>query len=146
MYEELREIYPNYKAMEKIGEQYGVSRIAVYLHLFPAKKKRYAKRPSAKWENQKDNPVQRERIVSYKRKYQNLRNHIDDAVREAFAETDQDLTMEDISEAIQGQTGISMSPQTICGLVTKYQARTGQPLLVNLQTQPPTYALVPGYE
>ncbi len=138
MYNELIAVYPKSRSLEIIGNRYGVSRQCVMYHLFPAYKDAQKKRPSKKWSYEKSVPEIHQKRVDYKRKYQAARYHIDDLIRESYKQASlrEALTLEDLSYVIHDISNIFFKPETVLGLVKRFETTKGCSVLEE----------VPGYQ
>ena len=132
------------RALDMIGEEYGVSGTTVRYHLFPEYKNYQKKVPSKKWSYEKADPEIHQKRIDYKSKYMATRRHIDDHIKKAYEHVDpqETLTLAELSDAIGDVSDISFHPDTISGLVNRFEKAKGYKLLDEIPGyQSPNYRL-----
>lgn len=134
MYRELINEFPKSRALEIIGDHYGVTRQTVMFHLSPQYRKKQKDFHSKRWSNEKQDPVIRKKITDYKSKYKSNRRHIDQLIINSFQRTAPKVTMtlEDLAYAIHDISSIFFKPETILGLVKRFEHSKGYPLLIDV--------------
>ncbi|MGD0915815.1 MAG: hypothetical protein ABSB22_05100 [Thermodesulfobacteriota bacterium] len=133
-YDELITTYPKSRTLEIIGHQYGVSRQTVMYYLFPQYRQYQKKYQSKRWSYEKQNPAIRKRITDHKAMYMAARRHIDELVRESYRRVapQEAMSLGTLREVIFEISGIAFQPSTLDGLIKRYEATKGYPLLVKI--------------
>jgi len=134
LYEELSRLYPKSRALEIIGQRYGVSRQTVMTYL-SAQYRQYQKNfQSKRWFYEKQDAAMHQKRIAYGAKYVAARRQIDKFVKTAFekAEPQQTMTLEELACGIEEICGVFFKPSTLLGLDERFKARKGYPLLVKI--------------
>lgn len=121
-----------------VADRYGVSRPTVVYHLCSAYKEKQKKRPSKMWSYEKNNPIIHERRKARRAKYMAARRHIAQLVRESYrrAAPQEALTLGNLRDVIFEISGIAFLPSTLDGLIKRFYATKGDPLLVEVGGYP----------
>lgn len=139
-YEELRKVYPKWRAMEVLGRRYKVrSASTVAYHIIPGVKEKRRKYPSNQWENEKQRNPER---IGYKRRYQTIRYHFKEHLTKTFAESGQEvLELSYLVEHLESVTGIRFKESTILSLNKKHEKERGSALIKEVEGESGKYFL-----
>lgn len=131
MYNELIQEYPKWTVLNLMGKEFQVNASTIEFWLFPQRKRYQKNFGSKRWHYERENPKLRRKITDYKAKYMNSRNHIDEHIQRCFEQSTsgEALTLDYLAECIHEKTDIHFHPKTILGLVKRYEAEKGRPLL-----------------
>jgi transposase len=117
----------DYAAHRKIAGIYGISRSTVYYYLKDGvldKKRDYDRGYNlTRYENADQQTI--EARHEYNKRYSQLKANFGDYLQELFSD-DKPRTLEQVSKYIASETGISLRERTIENLIDRYEQKTGQ--------------------
>lgn len=131
---ELRLVYNQSGALEKLSERYNVGISTIRYHLFPSDKKKQLSNPTKNWHYQSSIPsFSRETFNLRRKNYVYFRRHLPEYLEKAFAESgNEPMELSNLAVKLAEASNVKIRPPTILSLCEKIEAETNTPLLVEV--------------